>query len=285
MKVLCVYAILVYVFSLCTMSEVSAKQLMMRIIVPSRNNAPWVQKNLTSIAAQMETHQNFDVFYVDDQSTDGTSELVESYVEELGLRSRTHIIHNAVRQGALKNIYDVVWETPSEYIIVLLDGDDWFYRNNVLQELNTIYSSPKNKILLTYGLFVEYPSGFYGWSKEIPTDIIQANAFRSFKPHPSHLRTFYAWLFKLIKKEDLLDSEGNFYPMTWDQAIMFPMCEMAGRHIKFVQKFNYVYNQANPIQDNKVNAELQNSLEREIRHKIPYQPLTDYQICMYTQNV
>jgi hypothetical protein len=48
--------------------------------------------------------------------------------------------------------------------------------------------------------------------------------FRKVNEIPSHLRTFYAWLFKKIKKE--LCYQGTFASMTGDIAMMLPMIKM-----------------------------------------------------------
>lgn len=254
------------------------KQLRFRIVVPSRNNNKfgYVEKNIESIAYQLANYQNFELVYIDDDSTDGTGGRVEQLVDVLGLRSITTIIHNQERQGALKNIYQAVWSADSRTIIILLDGDDWLAHDQVLYDLNVLYQL--EDIVLTYGQFGEFPLGSSGWLTKIPEDIIARGAYRQHSPHPSHLRTFYASLFQLIKIEDLLDVTGSFYPMTWDQAIMFPMCEMAGTHIRFIEQINYVYNIENPVNDNKVNAELQRELEREIRAKLPYDLLSEEQL-------
>ena len=96
-------------------------------------------------------------------------------------------------------------------------------------------------------------------------------AFRTYRC-PSHLKTFYAWLFKKIDVEDLKIG-GEFFPMTWDQAMMFPMLEMAGDRHAFIKETLYVYNMTNPINDNRVNAKLQRDLEKRIRSKPSYDKL------------
>ena len=89
---------------------------------------------------------------------------------------------------------------------------------------------------------------------------------------PSHLRTFYAWIFKKIALEDLL-YEGKFFTMTGDMAIMLPILEMAGERHLFISEPIYIYNMTNPINHGKVNAELQRALDRYIRSMPPYQRL------------
>jgi hypothetical protein len=79
-------------------------------------------------------------------------------------------------------------------------------------------------------------------------------------------------LFKKIEIEDLLDGD-EFFSMTWDFAIMFPMIEMAGNRHAFISDIVYVYNTANQINDNKVNAQLQRDLDIVLRNMPCYQRL------------
>ncbi len=63
--------------------------------------------------------------------------------------------------------------------------------------------------------------------------------------------------------------------MTWDQAIMFPMIEMAGERHAFINSVNYLYNTTTNLNDNKVDPELQRNLEQYIRSLPPYKRLGD----------
>ncbi len=54
---------------------------------------------------------------------------------------------------------------------------------------------------------------------------------------------------------------------------MFPMLEMAHGRIKFIDKILYIYNQANPLNDFRIQVQKQLLCERIIRAKASYQPL------------
>lgn len=239
----------------------------MVIVIASYNNRNWVHQNLNSIF--MQNYSNYRVIYIDDVSTDGTADMVESFVREKGEESRFTLIRNTVRKGGLRNLYEAVSLCADDEIVVNVDGDDWLSNARVLKILNKVYS--KQNVWLTHGALIEYPKNVSGWSIPIPKKIIEENNFRTYRC-PSHLKTFYAWLFKKIDVEDL-KYEGEFFPMTWDQAMMFPMIEMAGPRHAFIPQILYVYNMSNPINDNKVNAKLQNDLEKLIRSKPKYQKL------------
>lgn len=238
------------------------------VLTTSYNNQKWVGKNLHSVFKQ--NYSNYRVIYIDDASLDRTAEFVEMWVQNQKKMIRFDLIRNRERSGALANIYRAIHEfCADEEIVVSLDGDDWLYDADVLKKINMAYS--KGEVWLTHGTLLEFPNGGKGWSLPIPTEIIAQNAFRLYRC-PSHLRTFYAWLFKKIRLEDL-QYEGQFFPMTWDQAMMFPMIEMAAERHAFISAITYVYNMSNPINDNKVDPQLQRDLEAYIRAKPPYQKL------------
>jgi glycosyltransferase involved in cell wall biosynthesis len=236
------------------------------IVIPSYKNIKWYGKNLATVLSQK--HDNYRVIYTDDCSPDETGEKVEEFIKKQGQESRVELHRNTERLGALQNLYNMIHSCNDDDVIVTVDGDDWFPGPNVLSKLNSVYQDPK--VWMTYGQYRSHPDQRVGCSRQIPANIIQSGGYRKYRWCSSHLRTFYAWLFKKIKKEDLLDTKGKFYPMAWDLAFMLPMLEISGEHHRFIKDILYIYNYENPINDAKVNLNLQQGLEREIRAKKPY---------------
>lgn len=238
------------------------------VVIPSYNNKQWCTKNLDSVRTQ--NYKNFIVIYLNDCSKDQTGKLVEEYIQEYNLKNQFMLVNNTVRVGALENLYKAIHACKNEDIIVTLDGDDWFAHKNVLKVVNSIYQDPK--VWLTYGQYRAI-KGDAWWCTDFSERDIKNNRYRTEKAYITHLRTFYAGLFKLIKIEDLL-YEGKFYPMTWDKAMMFPMIEMSGGKFKRIKDILYLYNDINPINDHKVDLELQRHLSDVILAKEPYKPAT-----------
>lgn len=236
------------------------KQKRIVIITASYKNAEWYLWNLESVVEQ--NYENWHLIYVDDCSPDGTGQLVEEYIRMRDLSANVTLIHNETRKKALANLYTAIHMCKPDDIIVLLDGDDRFAHRNVLKEVNRMYT--EHDVWLTYGQFRRFPDGTMGWCCPMPEEIIENNAFREFPTPPSHLRTFYAGLFHKIKREDLMYN-GDFYPITYDLAIMYPMIEMARDHFMFCSIPMLEYNVANPINDHKVNYDLQLECDRLIR--------------------
>lgn len=235
------------------------------VVIPSYNNIEWYKQNLMTLLSQ--EYKNYSVIYIDDCSTDGTGKNVEKYAKKLNAENKFTLQRNTRRCGALENLFNTIHACHDDDIIAIYDGDDWFPDSKVLSTINEAYQS--ENIWLTYGTYIGYPDGkTSGHSKPFSHEVVDKNLFRT-KTHPSHLRTFYAWLFKKIAIEDLL-WEGEFMPVTSDLAIMFPMIEMAGERHKFIEKITYVYNQSNPISDWKLKAELQKKIDHYIRSLPPY---------------
>lgn len=250
--------------------EVQYPEKSMVVIIPSYNNCTWYERNVQSALSQNYT--NFRIIYTDDCSTDGTGELVEQYLMDNDHDNKVHLIRNKVRRGPLYNNYTMVHMCEDDEIIVTLDGDDWFPDKDVLSRLNAVYSS--DDVWMTYGQFQYSSSGDCGWAEPVKKIIVMNNGFRQSQQIPTHLRTFYAWLFKKIKLEDLLYM-GKFYPMAGDCAMMFSIIEMAGKHHKFIPDIMYVYNDENNISEHYRSRQLQMHLAQVIRDKKRYTPLRE----------
>lgn len=239
------------------------------VVIASYNNKDWYRRNLDSVFNQQ--YNNYRIIYVDDCSPDGTGDLVEEYVKQKGQAHRVTVIKNKDRRKALANIYFGVQSCKDNEIVALVDGDDFLAHNQVFHILNQCYAYPST--WLTYSQFVLLEHNAIGWGYPYPYEVMRDKSFRSYSNIPTHLRTFYAGLFKKIKLEDLM-LEGGFFTMTYDMAIMLPMVEMASNgHIVFIPDTLYIYNDMNSLNDHKVDQALQVKLDKYMRTKKPYQPL------------
>lgn len=241
------------------------------IIIPTYNNEQWCIKNIARLAYQTYPHWHATVII--DAATDRTEELLREYIAKRHLEEKITLIVNAQRQGALANIYHAVTACPAHKVVGLYDGDDRFPHNKVLEYLTHIYET--EDVWMTYGQFKHSPENRVGFCRPYPARIIKQNSFRScLGVLPSHFRTFYAGLFHRIAQEDLM-YEGEFFPVTWDLAIMFPLIEMAGVHHKCIKPIMYIYNTSNPLNDFKLHFERQMFFNDIIRAKKRYKPLRE----------
>ena len=241
------------------------------IVIPSYNNANYYKKNLDSIFSQ--DYKNFNVVYIDDSSTDKTYELVKTYLEQHNVLDNVTLIHNSQNQKALYNLYHAIHSLKNDTIVVIVDGDDWLPSNDVLSYLNATYQNPK--VWLTYGEYQEFPNDMPGISAPVKRSILKKAKARSIPWKFSHLRTFYAGLFKEIKLEDLM-YKGTFFDVGYDMAIMYPMIEMARVHTYYTPKISYIYNHDSPLNDDKVRQDHQLNIAKVIRAQNIYPKLSKH---------
>lgn len=240
------------------------------VITPFYNPGEFLETCVATLTSQR--YDNFKIVFVDDCSTDG------SYDKLPKEDSRVVIVKNDTRKTALENIHDAIMNhCEPDDIVALVDGDDWLPNKKTLSFINDFYN--QNDCWIMYGQ-ASWTDGRRGFASVYPE-----NEFTNLRKSPfrvSHIRTFRAGLYQKIKEQDpnfncMKDVDGNFYRMTYDVAIMFPIMEMAGyEKTKFNDEILYIYNRSNPISDDRVNQQLQWSIHNEISNKKPFTKIENY---------
>ena len=254
-----------------------------KIVIPSYNNAQWVEPNLASILNQ--TYTNYEVLYIDDASTDNTFELVNAIVGNNPLFTIRRNPKN-MRRGyntapkVLEDFFD-----NDEDILVYVDGDDWLAYPDTLEKMNDFYN--QKDPWMTYGKMVVWKGDEdYTWpfpqNSKYPQEVHQQNAYRKDLWRASHLRTFKWHLYKQIKTESLQYTVTNeYYLHAEDLAGSFPCLEMCPpEKIGVVDFLTYVFNES---KSNQVRSKERikeagqkdknngiTDMEIEIRHQTPY---------------
>ena len=182
-----------------------------RIVIPSYNNKHWVRQNIKSLLNQ--TYTNYEVYYVDDCSTDETFYRANSVVDG---DPRFFMIQNERNMGAMNNYakYLIHELNDDNTILCLLDGDDWLYDITVLEKLNDFYN--RHDVWMTYGgMIVHTDSGLVEANPQNSpySDVVhKTKSYRSDVWRASHFRTYRAFLWKSIIDNDLREIEtGNYY--------------------------------------------------------------------------
>lgn len=242
-----------------------------KILIASYNNEHWVEYNLASVLNQ--TYDNYEVIYVDDCSQDNTFEKVKKIV---GDNKKFTIIKNKLNLGGTYNHTRFFDSIEDDEILVLIDGDDWFFDDHVLDKLNSFYN--EKDVWMTYGKF-------YSWDGENATEAYPQNSEFSNFVHDnklyrldtwrsSHLRTYKGFLVKSIDKKDFISNIDN--KLFWhaaDLALAFPCLEICPKEKIGVLDFpSYVYN-ASKIASNRTRereAADNTKYEIEIRNKKKY---------------
>jgi len=238
-------------------------------IMPGYNVAEWLPKCINSIKKQ--NYDNYLAVFIDDLSDDESYKIFKNLTKD---DKRFFGIKNKEKKYALKNIQDGIesLDLKDNDVIILLDSDDWLSSASVLNYLNDFYI--KNSCLSTYGSYMYYPYGFVGLEpSSYSNDVIKQNRYREDEWRASHLRTFKKKIWDKIKKEDFIDSDGNYYKMAYDQAIMLPILEMTGPKSMYIEEVLHVYNIANSLNVSKIKEKEQYETMRRIRKKARYERL------------
>lgn len=244
-------------------------QIRYHIVVPFYNAGKWIEKNILSIKKQR--HLGFICTLIDDISTDNSAKLAEEAIKG---DDRFELIKSKEKRYALGNIAHALNQDKCdpEDVVILLDGDDWFASSKSLSRLSLAYED--GKCVLTYGSYIYHPMGVRGVEpSEYPPEVVKNNAYRQDKWRASHLRTFKHKLWELLSHKDLKDDGGEYYKMTYDQAIMLPLLEMAAERAKYIPELLHVYNKENPLNVDKIKAQQQYALAQTIREKQKYERL------------
>ena len=234
------------------------------VLTTAYNCEKWVGKCIDSIKNQ--SYPKFHCYILDDVSTDSTADQALKHIKE---DSRFTLIRNEKKYYQVGN-YDQVLRSDdvgADDVVIQVDGDDWLPDDKVFERVVDHYRDPD--VWLTYGQF-QYSDGRPGFAAPMTPGInIRKATFQL-----CALRSWKAFLWKSIRKEDLIDETGWYPHRGGDTFFMFPMVEMAThKHIKFLKEVNYIYNEDNPINDHKVSVQEQQKSANFARGKTPYGPL------------
>lgn len=205
------------------------------VIAPYRNIVNYIDDFITSIENQK--YKNFTVYFIDDASNDGTSNLIPNNSKYL-----TKI--NNKRKYAVENVLEALMENSFEEgdIICLIDPDDQLPHGYVFQILNNVYANPLT--LMSYGI-MGYTTGFNKFGRNYFQD--EFNSLREQTWQIGHVRSFKYILFKEFLHQDpyhyhLKDDDGKFLKMPCDMSFMFPLLEICGfERLKFIDAVLYEY--------------------------------------------
>lgn len=238
------------------------------VLVCSYNNEPYCIGNLESIFQQ--NYENFRVIYINDASTDRTGELVKKFIKEHNLETKITYIENPVNMKAMANTYHGIHLCDNDEIVLVVDGDDKLYGKSAMQFINKAYHD--DNVWVTYG---NYKKGFKpiekskkGCSKPVAIRILRNALHRTVGYRWSHLRTFYAGLFKRIPKQRFM-YHGKFLPSGHDIAMMMNLIDLAREHTYFIDEVLYEYNRNNPIADHKIHLREQMFIGRRALKQPP----------------
>ncbi|EFB41829.1 glycosyltransferase family 2 protein [Parachlamydia acanthamoebae] len=217
-----------------------------KVVVPSFNSVDFIEKTLRSIESQ--TYKNFDVCVIDDGSTlPKQREIIRDFCE----RNQWKFIFHEKNEGALFGLVEAIkgLQCEDDDVIIVIDGDDWLAHDRAFEKIHQIYTD--NDVYLTWGQCEIYPPGKtpMKYAQPIPEMIIEQKLYRDIPFVFWHPGTFKYFLWRHLKDIDLRDADGGYFRIMKDKATLYPMLEMAGNKIKFIDETLYTYNLSNPLND------------------------------------
>lgn len=206
------------------------------------NAENYIKNCIRTLKSQKDT--DFEVYLIDDMSTDNTVELVKTLIEG---DSRFKLTVNTEKKFKLRNLDELISSFDDEDIVIEIDGDDFLLTQDVVGDIRKIYST--GDVWLTNGSFM-YSNGDKGFSSKGNPNTIRKDVFTF-----SHLRTWKTFLWKAIPKSYLLDDDGGYFKSAADVAYTFSLLELAGEeNYRFIPTLYYVYNASSPYNDHKIGS-------------------------------
>lgn len=234
------------------------------VISPFFNAEKYVAKCIESVACQ--DYDNYHHILIDDCSTDASWQVAQEAITALPdeIRDRFILIKNDTNLGAVRNQIENLRKLRSKFpdaIVMLLDGDDSLVNDNsIFAYYNSIYSE---KTDFTYGSCWSMVDNIPLISQPYPDEVRQNRAYRQHKfnwilPY-THLRTFRLGLLDEVDDGAFKDANGEWYRAGGDGSVFYALIEAADpTRVRCLQDIVYNYNDANPLNDYKVNSEEQN---------------------------
>jgi len=249
------------------------------LIITVRNASQYIERCLTSISIQ-ESQSTVKVAICDDASTDGTSELIQKWIESSPFF--VHFVKNTDRKYKLCNLIDLLKSAPiqNDDICCFLDGDDSLIGTNVLQTVISKYES--TGCWITYGSYRGYQNDAC-CCREMTQEEKTKNDYRNMQWIFSHLFTFRYFLWKSIPESYFNFNEEVMYQYTADMIMNIPLLELAkSSRIQYISTPLYKYNDISSLNDCKVNSSSQEHVDKQVRLlkpvATPIYPCYDYAI-------
>ncbi|MBS0625725.1 MAG: glycosyltransferase family 2 protein [Verrucomicrobia bacterium] len=179
-------------------------------IVYASNQAAWCERTLASIFAQ--DYDYYRVIFIDDASTDGTSDVAHNFIVDNHQVDRVILIRNEKRLGPCASLYRAAESCSDREVAIPLEAKDWLTHEGVLTRLNGAFQNPD--VWIASSSAISYP--------QYEMDC------------PGGLNAFYAGLLKQVHLEDLFSAEGVL-SLSRDSYLK-PLTAMAGGRIRSISE-------------------------------------------------
>jgi len=224
------------------------------IISPFRNAKDYIRAHCESIDQQ--DYENYLHVVINDASDDDSKKEIPSSDKRI-------VIHNHVRKGCLSNQLKAIqdFSLHPEDIIMLLDGDDFLISNNTIFNFyNKLYEDGYE---FTYGSCWSLADEIPLIAQDYPEHIKKNKEYREYlwrwKIPYTHLRTCSRKYFTDMNESAMVEADGSYIMSGADNPLFYALIEQIDiNRVKAVKEIVCYYNDVNPLNDYKVNAEEQN---------------------------
>jgi GR25 family glycosyltransferase involved in LPS biosynthesis len=247
-----------------TRIDLSYPEHKMNVVIPFYNCSNFIKECYESLIGQ--EYKNFKFYFINDYSSDNAHSLIP-------LSNTAVLKNNDCRQYALGSLYSFFSTEffSDDEVMLIVDGDDFLLNNHVLSAINKIYRD--KDCLLTYGQYC-YSNGRIGHCKSYSE--ADFSNLRRLDWRASHLKTFKYRVFKEFLNRDpnagsWRDTNGAFYKMSYDIAMMTPLMEISGYNRVFFNETPVYGYRLHDNNDSEIDLELQTITARKIIAKEPFE--------------
>lgn len=244
------------------------------IVTPVYNAEKYIARCIESVAQQ--DYPNYTMYIIDDCSTDDTVNVVRQTIDNLPreIRGKFELFVNDENHGAVWNQVNTIEKECGDDIVMLLDGDDWLVNDpTIFHKYNNLYNEGAE---FTYGSCWSIVDNIPLIAQEYPPEVKENKAYRDYKfnwnmPY-THLRTFLArnmhGYLQQHGNHAFRNEDGNWLKAGGDTSVFYTMIEYADpENVVCVPDIMYNYNDANPLNDYKVNSEEQTKASQGVLGK------------------
>lgn len=150
------------------------------ILIPAFNAATTLPRTLESVLDQ--TYQDFDVWVVDDGSTDDTAQGVAQFIEARA-ESRIHLLQQPNSGAAIARNQGIAHSTGA--LVTFLDADDYWTPDKLEAQVAALAQHPAAAVAYSWTDYVNeqgkflYPGGRDRYSGNVYTDLFRHNFIES----------------------------------------------------------------------------------------------------------
>jgi Glycosyl transferase family 2 len=245
---------------------------MFKIVSVGWQCAQFLNQTLASIVVQ--TRDDWEVQVVYDLSADNGADLLRAWSS---VDPRIKITLNVQQNYAPHNQYEALQkhELADDDIVIWLDLDgDRLAHPDVLQRVSEAYAD--GTTLLTYGTYRAIPDpGTPPPISLVPNDVVVQNTYRHDAlyngPRFNHLRTMKGIVAKSIPIESFhwRGQPGKWYISGADYLWMISGLERAAGRYQIIPDILVIYNDANPLADNKCHMQETSDCDVDFLNGVP----------------